>query len=645
MSQPDEKKIKELTLILRDFLKVIKVVSLYPENNPLPTSLRRSFSEKLEWLVEDHGELAFSIKEQSIYHEGEFVYSSDNKNDNLAVLLFNAGITEFVFLPGLEVDEIYKLLDTFKLYINNPEKSQDVVSLVWESGITRVRFRTLEDIALNQYDESFDINIFIRQEAENDGQGKDSYLDDSNGYQAIFLDATDSGKLKQPESDQPLPPGATPNGPAGVSLGGSVFYASVPGQQPLGSTPDDEIDEISLRTAEAAEAMGLGDMQPSGGERVPDTALILNDEFKLSAEEEEEIRQIIIEDAHFEPYESTVELLQEMLLQETEMNGFFETVTICEKIINEFISAGKLAEASQILKYLRKLGRKLKKEKPLWNERINDALITCGSRERLQNVSNALNSNPDIDTVEINMYLENFDWQSLGGISDLIGTIDNDQYQNCIMEYLVEHGKEHIDVLSKGIYDKRTEVVINSTRILARIGNNKALHYLKKLTTHASDEVRLALVISLKDSPDDRVLSILQDAVLDRTREVRRQAVESIVARRGEKAFHAIAGIINDDRFGILDEDDQSNLLQAYSQLGGEHAVSYLESIIRMKSLFRDSQLLMLKTAAFNALAINKSEKCERVLLKLARSWRPFIKNQARETLKRRRDYIYGEAR
>lgn len=45
--------LRDLTLILKDFLKVIKVVSLYPETNPLPLSLRQSFAEKFCTLIED----------------------------------------------------------------------------------------------------------------------------------------------------------------------------------------------------------------------------------------------------------------------------------------------------------------------------------------------------------------------------------------------------------------------------------------------------------------------------------------------------------------------------------------------------------------------------------------------------------------
>ncbi len=63
MSQPiaANKRINEIKLILKDMLKVIKVVAMYPEGNPLPQSLRRSFAEKLAAIIDEHGEIKLQI--------------------------------------------------------------------------------------------------------------------------------------------------------------------------------------------------------------------------------------------------------------------------------------------------------------------------------------------------------------------------------------------------------------------------------------------------------------------------------------------------------------------------------------------------------------------------------------------------------
>ena len=65
MSKIDQKakrtsgQLEDIRLILRDLLKVIKVVAMYPEDNPLPQSLKRTFSERLVDLVSDYGTLDF----------------------------------------------------------------------------------------------------------------------------------------------------------------------------------------------------------------------------------------------------------------------------------------------------------------------------------------------------------------------------------------------------------------------------------------------------------------------------------------------------------------------------------------------------------------------------------------------------------
>ena len=64
---------------------------------------------------------------------------------------------------------------------------------------------------------------------------------------------------------------------------------------------------------------------------------------------------------------------------------------------------------------------------------------------------------------------------------------------------------------------------------------------------------------------------------------------------------------------------------------------------IKTINIFRDPRLLFFRKASFEALTVNKSEKCERELIKLTKSFRPDIKNKSIETLQKRREYIFGE--
>ncbi len=634
--------ITDISLILKDLLKVIKVVSMYPENNPLPQSLKRSFSEKLVNIVEEYGDLKIGVDKSVLTFNNEVVFSDKSKEESLAIIFFRTGITNFTFKAGLDVNEVYTFLDVLKEHLNSQNKNQDLVAMIWESGISRFSFTTVEDVALSEYDGNVDFKALAEKLSNQNNQHKQFSTDNSQSYSDIFsvnidnnyVSLDDSSDIDIPDNrtGQPHPAGQkqhyAPRGNNGIAA--SVFGGD-----------SDEVNENSLNAVEAAQAMGFGDIVPQT-ESLPDTTIILNKEFELSKEAEEKIVEISADDVAFDIYESTLELLKEMLHQETETVSFNETVTICEKILNEFIQAGKFLEASQLFKYLQAFGKKIKKKKPMWSERINDAIVTIGSRERLKVLTDTLNENPEIGSGMIKIYLSNFDWQALSGLTDLLGDLKHETHQEALCNFLALMGKDNLHIISKGLQDKRIHVVKNSVTVMAHINNSKAFSYLHKLTNHHNSEVRITLARALKDNPNETAIDILKNLAIDEDAAIRREAVQSISQMNGQKAFEAITDIINNDKFENLEQPDQQSLLNAFSLIGGDKAVTYLSQLISNYNITGNSTLKFFRSAAFEALTINKSEKAEKVLIKLSNSWRPDIKNLAQHALHQRRSNIYG---
>ncbi|MFQ5453810.1 MAG: hypothetical protein ACE5D6_06450, partial [Candidatus Zixiibacteriota bacterium] len=87
-----KQKKQDISLILKDLLKVIKVVSMYPEDNPLPQSLKRSFAEKLESIVEDYGKIIIEVKKDNLLYNKEVVYRDRSNEENLAGIFFETGM-------------------------------------------------------------------------------------------------------------------------------------------------------------------------------------------------------------------------------------------------------------------------------------------------------------------------------------------------------------------------------------------------------------------------------------------------------------------------------------------------------------------------------------------------------------------------
>ncbi|MDD3732727.1 MAG: HEAT repeat domain-containing protein, partial [candidate division Zixibacteria bacterium] len=197
-------------------------------------------------------------------------------------------------------------------------------------------------------------------------------------------------------------------------------------------------------------------------------------------------------------------------------------------------------------------------------------------------------------------------------------------------------------IIARSINDKRWYVVRNAVTILARIGDDQALLHLKKVIPHENRQVRMELATALQECPNEAALEILGSMVKDPEADIREEAVKAIIARRGQKAFEVITDIINDTGFSNLGRENQQALLNAYSVIGGDHAVEFLSSLILRVNPFKDPELTFYREAAFNALILNRGQKSEKFLIKLTSSWRPSLKELATAAIKKRREIIYG---
>ena len=555
----------------------------------------------------------------------------------MAGLFFSTGITRFSFKESLSVDEIFKLLNVFKEFLNAPKNSCDLAGLIWESGISDFRFSTVEDVALSGYDGKVETDMLGPGKAKDGSSGSLFGTDKSMGYDDLFNESARISPVELTGSEENVSP-LQDSGK--VPAGSSVFFSHAYHNTDANSSGDVLEIEDKFNTGAAARAMGFADITPA--KSVPNTTLILNDEFKLSEEEEKEFKRMLEEDNLFDSFESTVELLKEILHQETDYNGYSESVTICEKVQSDLIKSGALEHAAELLRFIRELEIRVRPSMPQWADRLKEATMTAGSRDRLAILAGALNELPEIDQKKIAVYLRNLGWESLAGITDLLGDLQHRQHRDSICNYLSDEGKSKVDLISRGIFDKRWFVVRNACAILARIGDDKSLNYLLKIVNHEEKRVRLAVVENLHNCTNLKALEILSKSVMDADAEVREKAVRSIISYKGPEAFEVIEEIIQSEKFISFEFKDKKLLLEAFSILGGDQAVTFLTGLVLRYNLFRNLSIESQRRAAAEALAHNQSEKAEKALLALGSSWRPNIKLLATAALHKRRAILYG---
>ena len=445
-----------------------------------------------------------------------------------------------------------------------------------------IGYETVEDVALRQYD-----GQIILQEVR----------DHDDGYSTQRSDR----RILRPATS----PSSTPSKDRFGDTSGRIqvsFLADDPEslapQVSVLSTGDDERDK-ALEVGAAVEAMGLSDATVAP--RMLDMKLILSDEHKLSDEEIQQVAELVREDADFAEFESTCELVKEMLHQEAEMSDFFETVTIGERILTEFVKAGRLTYAAELLRYFAELQEQLRKERPLWAERLKDARTTAGSRDRLAIFCKVLNENHEIGNLEVRRYLENFDWEALMAITESIGELQHPHHREAVKDYLVLRGRERIPIVARGLSDHRADVVSASINILATIGSPDAIQHLTKVMRHRDPEVRRHLVKTLAECPSDHSLDMLRVLADDDDLDVQQAAVRLIQHHRGRPGFDALSEILAGEKFDRLEQHDKRAVLIAYSKLGGDEAVDYLVELAQKVNLFHDRDAVVLPGSRFRS--------------------------------------------
>jgi len=636
-------RLTEIRTLLKDFLKVIKIVTMYPEDNPLPQGMRRSLAERLAEHIEEYGQIRLVAGRDTLTCDGETVFIDRTKEEALAGLFFETGITTITFMESFDVEGAYKLLDAIKRYMNAPGRTLDLANLLWESGIGRFSFTTLEDIALAEYQGEFNVHEIGESDRVGSGGPVIFGTDRLESYQAIFAvpaEDSDSGLGRKDNDDSQA---ISLRDGRGVSASNSrqAFFAVNAAPAESHFAADLGLDGVSFRAAEAAQAMGLADLPAQSAPRA-NTALILNDEFRLSEEDERAITSIAARDADFDLWESSLELCKELLHQESELGDFTETIGICSKIGAEFLTSGRLWHCGQLIQYMGTLESQIRLERPAWAEKLRASVASFGNRERMNLLGETLNLHPEIGADELRRYLGCFNWEALSAITDLLGELTHETHREVVCDHLTVMGKSHLQIIAKGIFDKRPEAVRGAIIVLTRIGDPQAFGVLKKAVENPDRQVRLELVTQLKDCPGADALSILRLAISDRDSEIRRAAIGSIAAQRDDAAFDTVKSIIAEPSFALMTDGDKQQILNAYSTLGGKSAIPTLSALVGRFNPFRNPILASQRRCAFEALCYNPSDRAERLLIQLCRSWRPDIRRQAKGALHRRRQVLFG---
>jgi hypothetical protein len=96
--------------------------------------------------------LHLKIKQNEIYCGSDLVYSSTEKDENLALFFFKDGLREIIFKKGLTSDELEAFLTVITLDFDNEVMDDDIVTLFWEKDFQNIQYIVDDSVLADEDD-------------------------------------------------------------------------------------------------------------------------------------------------------------------------------------------------------------------------------------------------------------------------------------------------------------------------------------------------------------------------------------------------------------------------------------------------------------------------------------------------------------
>lgn len=142
----NEKDLALIKDIFKTLTKTVKAFNVYPKDNPIYQKFATELFEKFSTFFESNDELDIDIEQHRLLFKQNEVFQSEERADNIALLLFADGIRQINFYKDITFDEITDFIDILKFAQKSKiSDDDDIVTLLWEKNIKNMGYTALED--------------------------------------------------------------------------------------------------------------------------------------------------------------------------------------------------------------------------------------------------------------------------------------------------------------------------------------------------------------------------------------------------------------------------------------------------------------------------------------------------------------------
>ncbi len=152
----------EVQDVMKLLISAIRVVKVYPSNNPIfSQSIRKAF-EALSRFLEASEEYRLGVQKTHFTYHDEPFGKDVQVNRSIAQDLFAKGVREMIFMTGLTEEEFVDLCKVFSLTPEEMAMKSGISTILWENGATHIKVTEagLDDVITTRSEDDWGSSSF-----------------------------------------------------------------------------------------------------------------------------------------------------------------------------------------------------------------------------------------------------------------------------------------------------------------------------------------------------------------------------------------------------------------------------------------------------------------------------------------------------
>jgi hypothetical protein len=304
--------------------------------------------------------------------------------------------------------------------------------------------------------------------------------------------------------------------------------------------------------------------------------------------------------------------LFEILALEKETEPFQDAINILIKVLDAFLTLGEFTKASDLLKRVYIILKTYDLQD--WQvEGIGKIIIEAGEEVRIERIGKVL-EREEVSLEPVSTYLSLLPKNAIKPLIKLLGELKNSKVRRLFCDALSEIGKNHIELFTPFIEDRRWYLVRNIVYILGRIGKEQALPYVQKAFNHEENRVRREAIQALGLIGGPKAIGLLVKALTDNDVRIRCMAAINLGKVGKKTGLIPLLEVVQSKDFNKREPVEIKAFFNAIGMVGSNEAVPVLQQLLERKSWFGRGKTDEIHIGAANTLAMIGTPNAKAIL-------------------------------